>query len=58
MPGDAVKTPLCVRKLMIKAYKCKTLKSYGLRFIYLSLKHPIYGAWHPFYCESKKENHE
>ena len=28
-------TNLCVKKLMIKAYKLKTLKSYGLRFIYL-----------------------
>ena len=44
---------LCVRKLMITAKKFKTLQRYGLRFINLLLKHPIYGAWHPSFCGGK-----
>lgn len=53
MPGDAVKTPLCVKELMVKAYKFKTLKRYGLRIITAKLKNPIYGAWHPFFKADK-----
>lgn len=50
-----LRSSLCVRKLMIKAYKLKTLKSYGLRFIYFSLNYPAYGAWHPFFMRLLKK---
>lgn len=39
---------LYFRKLMIKAYKFKTLKSYGLRFIDLLINYQIHGVCHPF----------
>lgn len=44
---------LCVKKLMITVYKLKTSKRYGSRLITFSLKHPAYGAWHPFYMEAE-----